>query len=669
MATTDSQSIIERDNDEESLQEHRIKLLTSICQWYETGEVDFEAVCAEKAQYNRVIDSINTLQAKHRLDPIDKLPPELFAEIIHEAVFSEISLDPLLEWKVTKANDDILSLTLVSRRWMQFIINTPIYWTHIVLDEDKGDCFSTASTFLQLSGDLSITVSIRNSLALEQSTTWLELLKHRNRIVLVAYGTANFYMEDNTLLSNFQKVMEMLSPLPRLNTLQCCYIEDMGDSVLQYILDIYPSLSEIYGIEISERSLRRLMSRNCKSIILTQDPVPLIEVLEGNPSLRKVVIDFNSTLSTTELPSFNRGSVLNWSTLNIYEGLSLSFSHIITNRMIHLTYLSVDGHLESLVQLATSIHRFPRLQALSLGLWFSRLARFEGILPASFPSNVHIRSFSFFVDLRSNSTLLLVEQTEMQKNFTRLVLQSLPAIGDLSLSFEEPSMLLQFSKVFDPSAMNHLPVLQSFHLTTNLAIDYDELPPCEELTIICLHSENILRLSNRETRKLHLMVRDSSQINYGLSDQSWPCIERVSLPVYIISKSYTGFPHLREISLETWTLPDSLTKFCLNLALYPDFCPTLEELSMKRCPEWDIFFIMLERRLRWSINGSRALKAVALPSYTPRSLLRFISEIVQGKLPDRPSNFELSLFGKVELLLDREMYVYTWTRKSRLTFI
>ncbi|PVG04120.1 hypothetical protein CPB86DRAFT_689696, partial [Serendipita vermifera] len=116
-----------------------------------------------------------------------------------------------------------------------------------------------------------------------------------------------------------------------------------------------------------------------------------------------------------------------------------------------------------------------------------------------------------------------------------------------------------------------------------------------------------------------------------------------------------GFSHLREIDLDGWKPQDSLTKFCLNLALHPDFCPSLEELSMSGCPEWDVFFIMLERRLMCSINGSKAFKAITLPNLIPQSIMHYMCEILQGKLPDRPSNFDLSLFGKVELLLDREM--------------
>lgn len=136
-----------------------------------------------KNRHNGIFDSINTLQAKHRLDPIDKLPPELFTHIIqilHNIAFETIRLNLLQYHKILEANDTILSLALVSQRWMQFIVNTPMFWTNIVLDEMKEDYFSNVSTFLPLSQELSITVYIRDSLTLEQSATWLELLERRN---------------------------------------------------------------------------------------------------------------------------------------------------------------------------------------------------------------------------------------------------------------------------------------------------------------------------------------------------------------------------------------------------------------------------------------------------------------------------------------------------------
>ncbi|PVG03927.1 hypothetical protein CPB86DRAFT_810460 [Serendipita vermifera] len=85
----------------------------------------------------------------------------------------------------------------------------------------------------------------------------------------------------------------------------------------------------------------------------------------------------------------------------------------------------------------------------------------------------------------------------------------------------------------------------------------------------------------------------------------------------------------------------------------PTGLPNLKSLYISGYPEWDIYFIMLERRLMWSSQGSVAFETLEVPGFTHRSLLRHICEILQGRLPDRPTNFELSLIGNAELLLDQ----------------
>ncbi|PVG04124.1 hypothetical protein CPB86DRAFT_778368 [Serendipita vermifera] len=659
MDTVDSQSATGQDKDEKELQERRVELLTSIRQLHETGGVDSEIIHAKRFGHNGIVDSINALQAKHRSDPINKYPPELFTQIIYQAIFDRVSFKPIEYWELTKANGNLLSLTLVSQRWMQFIINTPIYWTFIVLDETEGDWLSTASVFLQFSRELPITVYIRDLLILEQSMLWSELLQHRNRISGILYNSQSLYQD--TISVDFQKFMEKLSPLPSLKMLQCRN-EKIDDSLLQSVLDMYPTLSEIHRLSVSERSLRCLMLRNCKSISLHQDPEPVMRVLEDNLSLREVNIDtsYRSTLSTTELPLLQGDSTsnqpLNWSTLRFDRNLSLSFSQVITRRMPHLVHLSVGGSIESLIELATSLHSFPRLQELFLRLQLDSLLKFEGEFPTSFLANENIRVFSWST-VSSHGSAVTVEWLGVHKQFTTLLSRSLPGIRYLYLQFGLLSRVSHLNKVFNLKEFGHLPSLQRFDLVTRLAVDADELPSCGRLSLYNLRNKIFPRLSSQTVQNLFIYPLQPChpQKNYGLSDQAWPSIEILSIPINIIANSYTGFPHLRKISLQSQSIPDSLTKFCRNLALYPNFCPALEELSIDECPEWDIFFIMLERRLMWSINGSRALKVVALPAHTPRSLQGFVCEIVQGKLPDRPSNFELSLFGNAELLLDMEI--------------
>ncbi|PVG00645.1 hypothetical protein CPB86DRAFT_686859, partial [Serendipita vermifera] len=91
------------------------------------------------------------------------------------------------------------------------------------------------------------------------------------------------------------------------------------------------------------------------------------------------------------------------------------------------------------------------------------------------------------------------------------------------------------------------------------------------------------------------------------------------------------------------------------LAMNSSICPVLESLSLTQCPEWDVYFIMLETRLLGSTSDVPGFKVLHLPSYIPPDLLSITCGVLQGKLPVRPSNFDLSLIGNTEISLDVTM--------------
>ncbi|CAG8725215.1 11443_t:CDS:1, partial [Acaulospora colombiana] len=189
-----------------------------------------------------------------------------------------------------------------------------------------------------------------------------------------------------------------------------------------------------------------------------------------------------------------------------------------------------------------------------------------------------------------------------------------------------------------------------------LSIESIELPPCDFLEFISAES-SILQFSNRKTCRLHIADYSCKRISGNLCDQDWPCLEVLTAPVFLISKLQAGFPHLREINLEDMGTEGSVTEFFCQVALHPDLCPVLEALSIDECPEWDIFFIMLERRLFLGADRATAFKSITFSFGTPLSILPHIHEILQGRLPNRPSNFDLSRISKVTTLLDRTVYV------------
>jgi hypothetical protein len=652
MTTINSDLRTEYIDDEEKLEQSQIELLVAIRllqEQTELGHGQFKNLLAKKAQFNQIADIINSLQTKNRSDPIDRLPPEIFIQIISNAA-SSVSGDR--GW--IDQNHSFLLLTLVSTRWMNFIINTPLFWTSVILDESIPHCFSIAATFLQLSRQLPISVKIKWSLTLEGSTIWSEIQKHRNRITRLICDLTSCGTEQASI--ELRKFIEKLSPLPLLDILDYVGWVSSDHATTQYILDVFPNISQISGLDLSITSIQRLMSRSCKNIVLSGNFNPMFSLLEGNPALRTVSHRMPRRLISS-LPSEKTNPIVRRSVkwTNLYLSyLTVSLSIDITERVTELVSLSIYGYLDSLMQLFINIDRLCRLRELSLGFFIGRSEGIE-ISGTPFSTNTNIK----YLKLSLQMNLYIDEARPVEKMFYGLMMQSLPAVQSLSLIFRKVRGIPSVSKLFDMKVLTVLLNLQRLTLYSQLSIDSFKLPPCEILNLT-LPSQSAFKFSNQTCRQLDVSWNTFSVTNrapddHSLHNQSWPLLEKLTIPASFIVDSHIGFPHLREIFLKCGISQVELTRFCVSLALHPTFCPVLGELYMDQCPEWDIFFIMLERRLMWRINGSQPFRSITLPDHTPRSILRYICDILRGRFPERPSNYDLSLFATFEIISDKTM--------------
>lgn len=99
----------------------------------------------------------------------------------------------------------------------------------------------------------------------------------------------------------------------------------------------------------------------------------------------------------------------------------------------------------------------------------------------------------------------------------------------------------------------------------------------------------------------------------------------------------------------------------------PNGFPALEELGLYQLPEWDIFFIMLERRNVIKVQGVTKLRKISLPKYYPKGLFGPVFDHISGKFPTRPSNWDLSFQGNMEPLEDITVPGCTTCLRSLLT--
>ncbi|PVG04318.1 hypothetical protein CPB86DRAFT_693784 [Serendipita vermifera] len=98
-----------------------------------------------------------------------------------------------------------------------------------------------------------------------------------------------------------------------------------------------------------------------------------------------------------------------------------------------------------------------------------------------------------------------------------------------------------------------------------------------------------------------------------------------------------------------------VTATCCQLATDPGIFPSLTSISSSWEPEWDIFFIMLERRNLHSRSKVASIREIVLPSRAAEVFYRPIHDILCGKFPERPSNHSLSLAGNIEILSDESI--------------
>jgi hypothetical protein len=97
-----------------------------------------------------------------------------------------------------------------------------------------------------------------------------------------------------------------------------------------------------------------------------------------------------------------------------------------------------------------------------------------------------------------------------------------------------------------------------------------------------------------------------------------------------------------------------------ELASKRDAFPSLQKLRMRYVPEWDLLFIMLERR-NLLANGanvktpSTPITCLDLPGLPPPFILQPLISRLRRRLTKRPSNYDLSLQSLVETYFEPEL--------------
>lgn len=245
------------------------------------------------------------------------------------------------------------------------------------------------------------------------------------------------------------------------------------------------------------------------------------------------------------------------------------------------------------------------------------------------------------------------------------IIKTLPAVEELHLDM---SFELMSPRFFEQSAFPRLRDLQLCTTGDKSPVWHLDLASSLEKVGIFRRKHFWPSISSKSARQLHLTI-DIERVMYakgGLPSfipQEWPLLHSLTIPPLYLPKWADELYYLRTLSLTGWSrsqdwFGDAVSRFCCHLARNPTSLPSLGSLTLHDVPQWDIYFLMLNRRNAVSYGGISPLKVLGLQERFPRLLYRPIMDLLHGKepLPDSSLPHTLSIHYALPLLLDPSLY-------------
>ena len=248
------------------------------------------------------------------------------------------------------------------------------------------------------------------------------------------------------------------------------------------------------------------------------------------------------------------------------------------------------------------------------------------------------------------------------------------------LDRSQESLFLEFPSYFPD--VNNL-VLRSIYLSPNVTAYIRSLPrlwalhmrnasiPSDQnasidspsLQTICIDDEDEGQMQQLVSivkcpvlSKLQLMEGDFRLM--GVRLQHWDnvlmCSSIKTLDIKTLHVSQWEIHRFRV--LQRLRVDSSVNELLASFILDPGNCPVLEEVEITTIPEWDILFLMLERRNYLpSSRGIVRIRTLILPYPIPPDLLVPLTRILSGQFTERPSNKDLSFCGFMDAYFDPTM--------------
>jgi hypothetical protein len=443
----------------------------------------------------------------------------------------------------------------------------------------------------------------------------------------------------------------ILDSFPDLSSLEsfAYRVEGDGGSELGSVLLQAPKLRSLKGVKLLNDQAEP-PSLDWSQDLETPDPfVEVIPVLYRYRSLRRVIFSATLTGPSQIVRLKERFNVINqpallWNVLRIEQGIVEGIDQIMRGISSTLVELKLSMSWDMLPEFIICFSDAKRLESLSL----------------TFPC-----PFAYGFETLPSSLPMLYLHT------LRLVL------GDHSLYQKiNPQNLLSI-KGADDCLFDALTTWAPFVKNLNI-FTCTGRPSCH------LYAESLRNLENysiqswtsatgegEQDRTIKLQaVKDLRFTGYDVFFVKLDCPSLVRVKSDITNRSIEGFIlndalrmnpapwqtvqhiELSDFRLTWWEVPlpnlETITvsysrQLIQALANQPTAFPSLHHLRLRQVPNWDILFILLERRNFRIDREVSMIKTLSLPSLPSPAILHPLVDRLRGLYSPRPSNFEISM--------------------------
>ncbi|PVF99266.1 hypothetical protein CPB86DRAFT_731575 [Serendipita vermifera] len=640
------------------LEAKRLKILTKIKNIAIKPFLDEknEVLQELEQEYNELMENLSRMHANPRFDPIYKLPRELCRTILYEVIVDRASL-PFHEdvYDSSKA----LALTLVSPRWRDFILDMPLLWTDIQLDPLVPDCLARAATSLSLSQDMLINLHFTFPL-----DDWhlispaVERSRHRIQSISLRWDPKCSRYSHRNVAGLFQSILKQMLPLP--NLLRFFVLpESIGEIIAYWLQKECRSLHTMWGVRLRKEMIRLGSTIELRDASTSMDIDTLLSFQVGLRNLTRISF-LNPCRSEGGATSFKQPTKptpstfppFGWKEFHYHQSYPLSPAHIqgLTNVVtLHLTSRAISAG-----EILTSLHHLTKLKNLRCILEVSE--KTPNTLPEDgmIIPNLYVKSLKLVLTVKGSG--LLAPHREANR-VQKCVIRALPALEDISLCMPGVAILPEFYNGESLLRVSHISIEEGTDISADESVVFS--PSLQTITLSFLPYSSA-RFTSQTASRLDLNIPFQLRREVNLVAEQWPSLLSLSIRGLTLTKQDLSFKHLRKLQLkgpvDRWKDPlvasEDITRFCLQLATKPTNLPALESLSLHAIPQWDIYLLMLKRRnILWA-NMASPLKILGLLACYPSELTPSIVNLLQGKFPQSPSYYEVSMHSIMELLHD-----------------